>query len=138
MAGWVNLKKLTDLRLRESQALLKSRCPSGSYYLAGYAVEAALKVCIVKQFKPFTMPDRETVSKAYTHNFEHLIRLAGIEADHHQELKSSVNYRANWSTVKDWSPDARYAATEQLVARDFLAALTDTTDGVIPWIKRHW
>jgi hypothetical protein len=42
-------QKLSDLRLHESKALLTAGLPQGAYYLAGYAVECALKACIAKR-----------------------------------------------------------------------------------------
>jgi hypothetical protein len=42
-------QKLADLRAREAGVLLAARCYDGAYYLAGYAVECALKACIVFQ-----------------------------------------------------------------------------------------
>ena len=35
-------------RLAEAKALLAAGFPAGAYYLAGYAVECALKACIAK------------------------------------------------------------------------------------------
>jgi HEPN domain-containing protein len=39
-------QKLASLRLREAKALLAAGFPEGAYYLAGYAVECALKACL--------------------------------------------------------------------------------------------
>ena len=43
-----DLENLVDIRVSEAQVLLESENFQGSYYLAGYAIECAIKVCIVK------------------------------------------------------------------------------------------
>src|ERR1019366_8510670 len=44
-----DLHQLTEARVRESQALLAAGEAAGAYYVAGYAVDCALKACIAKQ-----------------------------------------------------------------------------------------
>jgi len=41
-----DLQTLSTIRLKEATALLKAGLFDGSYYLAGYSVECALKACI--------------------------------------------------------------------------------------------
>lgn len=43
-----DLQELSRVRLKEATALLKLGLFDGAYYLAGYAVECALKACIAK------------------------------------------------------------------------------------------
>jgi HEPN domain-containing protein len=43
-----DLQKLAAIRLKEAKLLLAANAPDGAYYLAGYAVECALKACIAK------------------------------------------------------------------------------------------
>ena len=43
-----DLQELSKVRLKEATALLKLGLFDGAYYLAGYAVECALKACIAK------------------------------------------------------------------------------------------
>ena len=42
---------LAKTRIREAKALLDNGLFDGAYYLAGYAVECALKACIVKKIR---------------------------------------------------------------------------------------
>lgn len=44
-----DFQRVSEIRLRESRALLAAGFPEGAYYLAGYAVECALKACIGTQ-----------------------------------------------------------------------------------------
>ena len=62
-------QQLAEERLAEARALLKAGHPSGAYYLAGYAVECALKAKIAMQFRANEIPDRSLVNKAYDHDF---------------------------------------------------------------------
>jgi hypothetical protein len=43
-----DFRTLAELRAEEARVLLRSRRQLGAYYLAGYAVECALKACIAK------------------------------------------------------------------------------------------
>ena len=58
---------LSETRLEEARLLLKGRRHLGAYYLAGYAVECALKACIAKQRKRFEFPPkRKSVEQMYS------------------------------------------------------------------------
>jgi hypothetical protein len=52
------LKRLVDDRAQEAAALLASRNYSGAYYLSGYIVELAIKVCIAKEMQRHVIPAR--------------------------------------------------------------------------------
>ena len=71
-------QKLTVERVHDAEALLGAGRWSGAYYLAGYAAECALKACIAKLTKRYDFPDKDRVSKGYTHNIENLLHLAGL------------------------------------------------------------
>lgn len=43
-----DFQDLAQIRLAEAAALLQAERFDGAYYLAGYAVECALKACIAK------------------------------------------------------------------------------------------
>jgi HEPN domain-containing protein len=43
-----DLQQLAELRITEAKVLLDNGFYAGAYYLAGYAVECALKACIAK------------------------------------------------------------------------------------------
>jgi HEPN domain-containing protein len=46
-----DLQKLSNTRLRQARILFAAGESSGAYYLAGYAVECALKACFAKHVK---------------------------------------------------------------------------------------
>lgn len=66
------------MRLKEANALLAAGFPDGAYYLAGYAVECALKACIAKATQRYDFPDKDSANASYTHNLEKLITVAKL------------------------------------------------------------
>ena len=75
---FVNRRDLQDLSrttLNEAKALLRMRYPDGAYYLAGYAVEGALKAFIAKAILRHDFPERKRVDDSHTHNLEKLMKL---------------------------------------------------------------
>lgn len=132
------LQKLSDERTNDAEALLHAGQWSGAYYLAGYAVENALKACIAKQTQLFDFPDKNFVVQSYTHDLERLIRLAGLELPHRQALSQSATFASHWVIVKDWNEESRYGRRSETEARELFTAITDSSDGVLPWIKQFW
>jgi len=139
------LKKLTDLRLKDAHSLLSGRRYAASYYLAGYAVECAIKVCIASQFKANTVPAQKVVNRYYTHNFQELIKAADLvkaadlERDFDRLRKRDAEFEANWNVVKDWKPDRRYELQiTKREAEDLYNAITDHNHGVDQWLRRNW
>jgi hypothetical protein len=53
-----DLQTLAKIRLKEAQALARLRLYDGAYYLAGYAVECALKACIARRTSRYDFPDK--------------------------------------------------------------------------------
>jgi hypothetical protein len=51
----------------------------GAYYLAGYSVECALKVCIAKATQRHDFPDKNKAEASYSHKFKELLKVAGLE-----------------------------------------------------------
>ena len=59
-------QRLSRSREREAKVLLDAGEHAGAYYLCGYAVECALKACIVKALPPRTMPEKKDVGNFYS------------------------------------------------------------------------
>src|ERR1700733_9390749 len=66
-------QQLAELRLAEAKSLLEKGLPSGAYYLAGYAIECALKAIIATGFRANEIPDKSLVNSVYTHNLNELL-----------------------------------------------------------------
>lgn len=103
------LKKIAAARLQDAEILLKAKRFDGASYLSGYAVEIGLKFRICKTLKwsafPETNNEFQGLQSFKTHDFDVLLRLSGIEG----KIKSS--YLVEWSALKPWKPELRYAIT---------------------------
>jgi len=73
------------------------------------------------------------------HNLEKLFRLnAALWAAFQVDIKTNSKLFVNWSTVKDWDDEKRYAVVEELEAKALYEASTDPSSGVIEWIRGRW
>ena len=132
------LQTLSKIRIKEAKALLDKGLYEGAYYLAGYAVECALKACIAKNVRQHDFPDKRLVIDSYTHDLVKLVRTAGLDAELEHKTKESPNFVANWKLVKDWSENSRYRKSTATEARDLYDAITAQEHGILPWIEEHW
>ena len=57
------LQLISRQRKREAAALLRAKLFPGAYYLAGYAVECALKACVAKQTNKHDFPNKNWLPK---------------------------------------------------------------------------
>src|SRR5260370_20629525 len=97
------LQQLADVRIEEARALLTLGVPlpDGAYYLAGYAVECALKACIARRYAEHDWPEKQFVADSHTHNIMALVKLAGLEPERAVDATANVALGANWQVVKD-------------------------------------
>lgn len=97
---------------------------------AGYAVEFALKACIMRREGLETWPAKTARPELYTHNLRELFRLAGIElASAPEEMKAPLR------TVLDWDRALEYNLTVigRAQARTMVAAAFGEA-GVVAWL----
>lgn len=125
-------------RLREAEVLLAARQYSGAYYLAGYAVECALKACIAKKVKRYDFPDRRLALDAYTHDLKRLVEVAEIGVDIAGQRASDAVFDVKWKTVVRWSEQSRYEKCGRRQAETLIHAIADDQHGVLPWLQLHW
>ena len=134
-----DLQKLTRIRLAEARILLRNGCYEGAYYLAGYAVECAIKACIAKRVRRFEFPDRKVAMESYTHDLNRLLGAAVIQRYHEALLTSDPSFAANWWVVKRWSEQARYRVGVLPEDADALyGAIVARNHGVLAWVKQYW
>jgi len=132
-----DFKILADLRAEDARILIANGRQQGAYYLAGYAVECALKACIAKRIKKFEFPPKlEYLRDVYSHKLNALVGAAGLDKDLQLEINANTAFAANWGTVKDWTEETRYK-TSGLNGRDMYNAVVGN-NGVLPWIKQRW
>lgn len=122
----IELKRIAFARLKDAEILLKAKRFDGASYLSGYAVEIGLKLRICKTLKwqgfPESNSEFQGLSSFKTHDFDVLLRLSGIE----DQVKT--HYLVEWSDLKPWKPELRYAiagsASENSVLKMIDAAKT--------------
>lgn len=134
----MQLQQLAEERLLDAEALLQAGRWSRAYYLAGYAVECGLKACIARRTNQYDFPDKELALKSYTHKIDVLVDVAGLERQRRTDMVAKPTLAAHWLVVKDWDESARYQLWTEAEARKLFAAVTDSTNGVLPWIRGHW
>lgn len=128
-----DFEKLADLRLKEAKLLLDHGDYDGAYYLAGYAVEAVLKVRVITQLmKSDCFPEKKAAESFYKHDLGLLLKLAGLQ----DEMDTDPAATALWDKVKPWSEQSRYqiGRTDQ----DALNLYDAIEKGIMPWIKARW
>jgi len=133
-----DLQELAELRLRESKALLDAGFPDGAYYLAGYAVECALKACIAKRTREHDFPERTLVNESYTHNLKELLRLTLLNGELDIAVQANPSLRSSWTIVQSWSETSRYQRKTMQEADALLRAIEDRTGGLLPWVRQRW
>lgn len=150
MANRADFQQLAILRLTEAQTLLTHDLPDGAFYLAGYAVECALKAAICRTLgiddffesyssKPHGAKVRDdVVQKFKTHDYGTLLVLSGLYHKLGADLLTDKALNDSWSTFQNqnWSEQQRYATASK--------AMNDTLDFVasvnyfLQWISQHW
>ena len=133
-----DLEKLAELRLEDSLFLLKAGRSSSAYYLAGYAVELALRACISKLFQSNVIPDKSFVSAIYSHSLESLLGTAGLLPQFKADTITDTQFAAYWGIVSKWTEASRYEIWDQVSAATLIQAINDPAHGVFQWVKKHW
>jgi HEPN domain-containing protein len=112
------LKRIARARLADSEALLRARRYDGAIYVAGYAVELALKARICKTLRwrgyPSTRKEFENLLSFKSHDLDVLLHLSGAET------RIKLHYFADWSAVASWDPEARYKPVGSATRTDAL------------------
>jgi hypothetical protein len=144
------LKLLTRQRLDEADDLIRIGRVDAGFYLAGYAIELALKAAICKTLDQpdFYKPDRtlkgsrlvqDKVFREFkTHNYSDLLVLSGLSNKLDDALKTDVSIATAWRIVTDlkWSENDRYEFSRVTLAEasDFV----ESTKILTTWISNYW
>ena len=131
---------LAEVRIREAKALLDAQLWDGAYYLAGYAVECALKACVLARVERtgIIFEDRKFSDKCWTHDLGDLLKYAGLEMTHEADTATHPQFGLFWSVAIEWNETSRYRRTSQSDAENLYVAIADPTDGVLRWIRQRW
>ena len=134
-----DLQALTRARLKDARALLRAKRYDAAYYVAGYAIECALKACIAKMTKEFDFPDRDVVVRSYTHKLHDLVRVAGLEKELDARKAGDSSFAKQWTHVADWHEQSRYdCGTTYSEVKRLYFAITSRQHGVLTWLKKCW
>lgn len=135
-----DLQQLSRLRLREADALYKAHLYDGCVYLAGYAVELALKARICRLLRVKEYPLSGDIGRSFrVHSLEQLKVLAGLTT--HIDVKRNKELFDNWSKAVEWDPEQRYDTPgkyNERAARVILDGLTAKPNGVFTWLTKRW
>ena len=136
----LDFQLLADVRIEEAGALLNlpTPMPDGAYYLAGYAVECALKACICLKYAQYDWPEKKFVADSHTHDLLDLVRLAGLSAQRVAEAAFDIAFFNNWQVVNEWREQSRYERHSLIKARRMFEAVDNNANGVLSWIKARW
>jgi HEPN domain-containing protein len=118
------LRELVDQKLKDADVLIKNRRYAAAIYLAGYALEIALKFKICKIFKfvqgfpedkiEFSIYQNRAksqrllagaitqVKEIRTHDLNKLLFFSG------KEYNIKLNYLNEWESAVSWNPEMRY------------------------------
>lgn len=134
------LQQLSTSRVNDAQALLAASCWSGAYYLAGYAVELALKSCVLVHIEKtgIIFQEKKYAEKCWTHDLEELVNQSGLKIERDKVAGTNAVFAQNWSIVKDWTEASRYNTFIQFDAEKLFEAINGQSEGVLPWIKNFW
>jgi HEPN domain-containing protein len=133
-----DLRALSRVRLSEARALLNAGLPDGAYYLAGYAVECALKACIAKETQRYEFPEKKRVNASHTHDLGELVKVAELQDELLAAARADPLFREYWNDVQEWSEQSRYDKHSQESAQDLIEAISGRNHGVMKWVKHYW
>jgi len=130
-----DFQDIAVVRAREAEALLAAGLFDGAYYLAGLAVECALKACIAKATRQYEFPDLNRTRAVYTHRLDDLLKEAGL-----RETMATANLQIKlaWGKVSAWQIESRYRSG--ILADDAAELVRAVADGqgILVWLTQFW
>ena len=139
------LQNLAKVRLNDAKALLGRKRWSGSYYLCGYAVECALKACLLRHLGESgsvfgDQPYLKKLADCWTHDLVKLVNLAGLDAGVRVVSARGANAALDksWVVTKDWKETSRYEEKTETEAKALYEAVSHNAHGVFRWIQSRW
>ncbi len=138
-------QQIALLRLDEAETLLLQGKYDGCCYLAGYALELALKAVICNTMDNDSFFDAlksETARAFKIHNLKELIILAGLSRKYNNLRIDNPTVYDNWLVILDeirWSEQLRYQMImTQQNAENMINAIIEPENGILEWIKNYW
>jgi hypothetical protein len=134
------LQLMAAERMLDAAALITSGRWSYAYYVAGYAVECALKSCVLARMihTGGVFQDKKFAEWCWTHDFGKLVDLAGLTPELNAQLASGGPFVGYWGRVAQWKETSRYEVKTEAEARALFEAIDNKPDGVLVWIQNYW
>ncbi|MEY4723669.1 MAG: hypothetical protein RLZZ324_1182 [Candidatus Parcubacteria bacterium] len=126
MLGLQHLQDIAKSRLEEAQILHNNGKFDGARYLAGYAVEMALKWVITKDKLvgfPETVKEFKLYQDSKDHDLANLLTLAGKN-----QMKNDKTFAVAWDIAKDWNSEFRYRPPGAVTSAHSSETLAATND----------
>jgi hypothetical protein len=134
------LRQMAEERILDADALIKGNRWAYAYYVSGYAIECALKSCILAQMihTGGVFEDKKFAEWCWTHDFGKLVELAGLKDELNWTLATNPVFDSHWGIVTQWKETTRYESKPETEAKALFAAITHEPDGVLRWIRKYW
>ena len=135
----VAFQELAETRLLDARALFLAGRFDAACYLAGYAVECALKACIATKTREVDFPPKES-SRYYQHDLEKLLGFAAL-AGFQRDREGDTILAGYWGLVTRWNEESRYELRPSegaKLAEDILRAVSDEDHGVLKCLSKYW
>jgi len=135
---------MAEERVKDARTLIEGGRWEFGYYAAGYALECALKSCILARMihTAWVFEEKWEVKVCLTHEFAKLVQLAGLTEQLNADLKASAaaggEFAVNWNTAKQWTVTSRYEMKTEVESRKLYAAIADEPHGVLRWTRNYW
>lgn len=137
------LQRIAKARIKDAKALLGRKRWSGAYYLCGYAIECALKSCLLRYLGEsgaiFGEPGYlKKLADCWTHDLVKLVNLAGLDAEFGIARGANAALENFWNVTKDWEETSRYQEKTEAEAKALYEAVNNNPDGAFRWIQSRW
>ena len=130
--------QLADDRMADARTLLTAGRAVAAYYIAGYAIECALKACIARTVGEHKFPDKDLGRNVHTHRLDDLLGFAGLRNELRDASQQDPQLATNWAIAANWSETVRYYGATVQDAEELIAAVDDPQHGILEWIKQRW
>lgn len=134
------LQLMAEERILDAASLLASGRWAFAYYVAGYAVECALKSCVLSRmiYTGGVFTDKKFAEWCWTHDFGKLVECAGLRAELNGELAANPDFVGYWGTAILWKEISRYEEKRQPEAESLYQAVTNDPHGIMRWLRKYW
>ncbi|WP_149538403.1 hypothetical protein [Siccirubricoccus phaeus] len=119
-------------RYAESALALRKLMPRQAYSMAGLGVECAIKSLIMRRNGLNRWPGRSERGDLYVHNFEQLLRIAGLLQDVEAEIRYVTEVGVAWVVAKEFSMASRYP--DKPLSAPMVDDMVDAAERLVAWL----